>query len=193
MESLKERWENFSISEAKGNKILIDKGKFLQEDRKGQLCMGASLTWRGPLENMLIQNTMGKIWKTYHSVTFHDIHPNLFLLSFMCLEDKGRVPSGRLWLFDSSLFSLQPFDSRKPLSRMVFNKECFWVQMHNLPFASMNEKFGNLIGKTLGIVKKCDVQANGTAWGIVLRVLIEIDIIIPLSRDRMIGLAIVKS
>lgn len=75
---------------------------------------------------------------------FKTVAPNLFVISFACLEDKNRVMNGRPWLFDSYLFNLKPFNGHIQPSRMDFTTESFWVQMHNLPLDCMNEKFGHL-------------------------------------------------
>lgn len=72
---------------------------------------------------------------------------------------------GRPWLFDSSLLSLKQFDGSIQPTKMDFSNEIFWIQMHNLPLACINEFMGNLIGNNIGSIKECDVDADGTRWG----------------------------
>lgn len=52
---------------------------------------------------------------------------------------------------------------------------------------------GNLTGKSIGLVKGCDVCEDGTGWGKVLRVLIEIDIHHPIPRGQTNNLSRVVS
>lgn len=68
------------------------------------------------------------------------------------------------WLFEISLLSLNPFNGYTPIAKMVFSKEVFWVNMHNLPVGCMNEKIGIDIGKTISRVIWCVVQHDGSRW-----------------------------
>lgn len=65
---------------------------------------------------------------------------------------------------------------------MNLSSESFWVQIHDLPIACMNEDIGTQIRKTIGRVKACDVQSDDLSWGIVLRTLIELDLHKPIAR-----------
>lgn len=59
---------------------------------------------------------------------------------------------------------------------MDYSKEIFRVQCHNLLNGCMNEKIGTQIGKTVGVVKTCDVEEDRSRWGKVLRLCIEMDL-----------------
>lgn len=76
---------------------------------------------------------------------------------------------------------------------MNFNKEVFWVHMHNLSIACMSEKIGIDIGTIIGEVKECDVWDDGTRWGKALRVLTEFDITQPITSGCTINLYGVSS
>lgn len=93
----------------------------------------------------------------------------------------------RSWLFESSLFSLKEFDALTPVFKMEFSKEAFWVHMHELPIGCMNEDMGEQMGKTIGAVKKCDIDKQGSGWRTTLHVLIEVDLKKPISRGRTIN------
>lgn len=71
---------------------------------------------------------------------------------------------------------------------MVFTKESFWVQLHNLPLAYMNEDIGRQVGDTIGVVKDCDVQEDGFSWGKVFRMYMELDLHKPISWERILNL-----
>lgn len=89
----------------------------------------------------------------------------------------------KLWLFEASLLSLKSFfGGCTSTHKMDFPRESFWVQMHNLPIACMNEDMGNRIRNTIGVVKNYDVQLDGLGWGTFLRTLIKIDIHKPITR-----------
>lgn len=101
--------------------------------------------------------------------------------------------SRRPWLFESSLLSLKPFDGHTPALRMDFYRESFWVQLHNLSIAYMNEDMGNLIGNTIGLVKECDIQNDGSRWDTIWRVLIELDLHKPISKGRTLNVQGIKT
>lgn len=82
---------------------------------------------------------------------------NLFILQFATLEDKHRALRGKLWLFDSYLFSLKMLDGCTPPSRMDFYTKCFWFQFHDFPFMYKNAKYGAQLGKLVGKVIEFDV------------------------------------
>lgn len=152
MELFEEWWKKFSLFKAEEREIVIDEETLLNENWRGDLSLVAKVHTEQILKKEVLQTMMMKLWKTVHSFNINDLGPNLFLICFKCNEDKERVLLGRPWLFDSLIFSLKSFDGRTPLSRMLFNKEGFWVHMHNLPLACMNEKYGKMIGKNKGIV-----------------------------------------
>lgn len=130
---------------------------------------------------------MVKVWRTSKPFSIIDICPYISLVKFENQGDKHKVLLGRPWLFDNFLFSLKQFDGRVPPAKMDFSKEVFWVNMHNLPLACMNEAKGTSIDNTIGTVIECDVDEEGTSWGKALRVLIEIDIFQSVPRGRIIN------
>lgn len=85
------------------------------------------------------------------------------------------------------LLSLKPFDGLTPPLKMNFSNEILWVQLHNLPIRCMNEKIGSQIGEMQGIMKACNVDVDGSSWGLVLRLYIEMDLQIPLARGYTIN------
>lgn len=68
---------------------------------------------------------------------------------------------GRPWFFDKWLLSLQEFDGNKSGNDVAFSTEPFWVQIHNLPLASMTREVGTQIGAVVGLVIKVDVDNDG--------------------------------
>lgn len=93
---------------------------------------------------------------------------------------------GRLWQFNSILFSLKPFDGYTR-SKMEFNTKVFWVQMHDILISCMNEVMAHQIGSTVGIVHDCDACDDGMGWEKYLRVLIELNLSLPITRGLTIN------
>lgn len=99
----------------------------------------------------------------------------------------------KAWLFESSLLSLKPFNGCTLATIMDVFREFFWLQMHDLPIACMNEEMGTFIGNTIGTVKECDVQNDGSGWDAVLRVLIELDIHKRITRGQTLNVKGIKT
>lgn len=69
---------------------------------------------------------------------------------------------------------------------MGFSSERFWLQLHNLPMACMNRKLREQIGQSIGSVIQVDTFHEGLDWGWFLRVLVDVDIQMPMARGRTI-------
>lgn len=79
-----------------------------------------------------------------------------------------------------------PSNHLMALHRQFFTKE-FWVHFHNLPLSCMNQKMGKNRANTVDLFKACEVHEDGSGWGTVLRVLIELEIHKPIARSRTIN------
>lgn len=142
----------------------------------------------------IIKDTMGKIWKTTKPFSVFEFGSNLYIFSFNNKADRNWIMARRPWLFESSLLFLKPFDGYTLTSKMDFSKEAFWVQLHDLPIARIKKDMGNFIGNnTIGLVKTCDVQNDGSGWGTVLRVLIELDLYKPITRGKTLNVKGIKT
>lgn len=73
------------------------------------------------------------------------------------------------------------------INTMQFKFEPFWVQLHNLPLATMNEEVGLQFGASIRHVIRVDTEANGLAWGKCLRVRVAVNIHRPLMRGRWLS------
>lgn len=99
---------------------------------------------------------------------------------------------GRSWLFGVVLFSLKLFEGCTPPSNMLFDKEAFWIQLHNLPLTCMNNEIRHQISDTIGKILECDVDEKGNGWGKVSRVLIELDLQRTIPHGRTLNVKGVK-
>lgn len=114
--------------------------------------------------------TMSQVWRLEGWVQFKDLGNHTFLIDFQHVSDKEKVLAGRPWFFDRNILSLQKVDEKLPLSAVRFNFEPFWVQLHGIPLAAMIEEVGTHLGASIGEVIRVDVDFDGRAWGICMRV-----------------------
>ncbi|XP_041027053.1 uncharacterized protein LOC121267271 [Juglans microcarpa x Juglans regia] len=135
----------------------------------------------------VVRKTIEKIWRVNMSMDFTEIGNNVFVVTFANRGDRNRVLAGCLWLFDSYLFALKPFDGSMQGHLLDFSKANFWIQMYNLQLGGMNCKMGEAISSSIGKVLEVDGEENEVAWGRFIRVKVECELIKPLAWGRTVN------
>lgn len=107
-----------------------------------------------------IRGTMGKTCWLSKPAILKEAGKNIFIITFASVGDKLRVLNWKLWLFDNSLFVLQELDGLSQLTKISFDHETFWFQLHELSIRCMNRFYGKLIGNSISKVKEMDVKAD---------------------------------
>ncbi|XP_042941294.1 uncharacterized protein LOC122275977 [Carya illinoinensis] len=184
MDDLEDRWDKLQLTEEENAVIDLNAVHLGRVKAKGDKSLVGKLISDRKVNKEVIRSTMNNIWRLAGSFTFHDILPNLFVVTFDNQKDKQRVLDGKPWLFDNQLLLLKPFDGFTLPQKMNFDYEAFWVHLNNLPLACMNLEVGTQIGKTIGNVKEVDVREDGIGWGRYLRVKIELDLRKSIARGR---------
>lgn len=70
---------------------------------------------------------------------------------------------------------------------MNFNKSAFWVQVHDLPLRSKNQRVAEKLCKAIGTVN-CGVDDSVTEGDRFVRVRVTLNIFKPLCKGRVISL-----
>ncbi|XP_042958054.1 uncharacterized protein LOC122293569 [Carya illinoinensis] len=184
MDDLEDRWDKLQLTEEENAVIDLNAVHLGRVKAEGDKSLVGKLISDRKVNKEVIRSTMNKVWRLAGSFTFHDILPNLFVVTFDNQKDRQRVLDGKPWLFDNQLLLLKPFDGFTPPQQMNFDYEAFWVHLSNLSLACMNLEVGTQIGKTIGNVKEVDVREDGIGWGRYLRVKIELDLRKSIARGR---------
>lgn len=109
-------------------------------------------------------------------------------MEFHDSNDLKKVQDGCPLSFNRYLFCLTSFNHNLAPQYIPFNKELFWVQLHQLPLEMMNWKYGEFMGEFVGEVEEVDVDKDGVGLGPSLKVRVWIDITKPLMRGYLITL-----
>lgn len=88
-----------------------------------------------------------------------EVGENLFIFQFRYEEEREMVVSGGPWHFDDHLVVVKKPDKSDRPGRNPLTKALFWVQIYGLPFLSMTENVGKLIGVKIGRV--LEVRTDG--------------------------------
>lgn len=158
----------------------LDRGKS-NKSLMGKLCSEKSVG------KVILQTTIGIVWKISKIAVFKEMNPNLFIITFNTEVDKIRVLEGRPWLFDNYLLAMRPIDCVLQPNKMAFGSEAFWIQLHNLLVMCMNIFYSSLIGGSIRRVVYVDVEDDDTSWGSYLRVGIEVPLDKSLVRGKFIS------
>lgn len=67
--------------------------------KKGEKCLVGKFCLDHVVGKEIVRATMAKIWKVNKSFTFHDISPNIFIITFEKQMDKDKVLAGKPWFF----------------------------------------------------------------------------------------------
>ncbi|KAJ0008131.1 hypothetical protein Pint_29751 [Pistacia integerrima] len=97
-----------------------------------------------------------------------------------------RSTMSQVWKLDGWIHFTDAVDSSTPSNASCFTCEPFWVQLHNMPFAAMNNDYGVQLASAIGKVLEVDVGENGLGWGSFLRVKVEVELTKPLVRGRIL-------
>lgn len=69
------------------------------------------------------------------------------------------------WSFDKYLLGLYKLGKKEAIKNASFDRESFWIQIHDLPIKHMSKANAEAIGRNLGLVEQVDASAMGDCWG----------------------------
>ncbi|KAK3193759.1 hypothetical protein Dsin_025069 [Dipteronia sinensis] len=105
---------------------------------------------------------MARIWCVSEGMEIEIVSGNIFAFYFKNKEDRSWVLSGGPWSFYRCLIVLEIPVGTGDISRMSFNHEEFWIQIHNVPLLRMNKEACLFLGGMVGEVKEIDVGPSGS-------------------------------
>ncbi|XP_042952250.1 uncharacterized protein LOC122289336 [Carya illinoinensis] len=186
-EDLAKLWNKLSLTKEERYELVITEQDVQVTTEKRKLCLVRKFIADKRVNRDAFKSTMMK-WKATTSIRIFDVGENLFLFEFKSDKDMCKVWEGQPWMFDMNLLCLKMFDGLTPPAELSFTHTNLWVQFYNLPFGCMNKKVGTRIGNSIGRVTQVDSNGNGNFWGRFIRVLIEVDLMKPIARGKMMDL-----
>ncbi|KAF7049887.1 hypothetical protein CFC21_058341 [Triticum aestivum] len=123
---------------------------------------------------------MRAAWNPAQSVRFRPVGPNRFVVQASCLGDWERMLMHGPWLFRNMAVLMCPYDRFTKADEVVFDHLPIWLQIHKLPDPYCKQE---IVGKLLnGACKILEMRLNGNTRGDYIRVRVEHDIKLPLTK-----------
>ena len=98
-----------------------------------------------------------------------------------------KILKSQPWSFDKHLILMQRYSGDVPITKLVFEKVPFWLQVHDLPISFMTREMVENLCEVVGEIQKTD-GAMDEDGGSFFRVRMVVDITLPLCRGRVITL-----
>ena len=136
-----------------------------------------------------VSRTFKPLWRSKRGFSARDMGDNLMLFEFEELPTLERVRLTELWSYDKYLVSFQRLLGEDDISQVTFDYATFWVQIHNLPFQSLNKKTAEAMGGALVKVVKTSTFDEELEGGRIIRVRISLNINNPFCQGCKICLA----
>ncbi|KAH7851615.1 hypothetical protein Vadar_014294 [Vaccinium darrowii] len=182
------RFKTFTLTHAESKEVTI-----LEEDIKlseaecrrsliGKVVTSKTVNLHG------IKNTMAPLWGYPTGFKVLEIGENLFQFGFGLEEDLLRVLAGKPWFFSNSFLILTRWKPEMKVHQMVFNHSPIWIQVWGLPLQFYSVAVGTKIGKSVGEFLEIDMPASGHREGRLMRIMVSIDITVPLRRGMKLKL-----
>lgn len=129
-----------------------------------------------------MRETMAATWRPGKGVNITEVTSNLFLFQFFHEVDVKRILEDGPWSFEQCLLVLEKLKPNVSPYNVPLKSAEFWVQAHNLPVNFFTHKVAEIIGGALGEFIMADKKNFEGSWKSFLRVIIRIDITLPLRR-----------
>ena len=134
-----------------------------------------------------IARTFKLIWHTKKGLEVWDMGDHRVLFVFTEDSDVEKVFAGEPWFFNKNLVALKRVGSHTDLKSLVFDRACFWLQVHDLPLGSLKMRVAKQIVSAVGEVVQSEENSDEYEGSNFVHVRVSIDITKPLSRGRKIG------
>uniref|UniRef100_A0A803QQA5 DUF4283 domain-containing protein n=1 Tax=Cannabis sativa TaxID=3483 RepID=A0A803QQA5_CANSA len=137
-----------------------------------------------PYNRPSLMKTLSGIWSSqcHFPVVMSEHADGLFLVTFGCEGDKGRVLEGQPWHFAQSITIFATPDSSFPLTPENLHYVPFWIQVYGIPFMCKSYDLARFIAMEIGDLIEVDKDTNREGTGPYLRIRVLLDVNLALHR-----------
>uniref|UniRef100_A0A803Q7V1 DUF4283 domain-containing protein n=1 Tax=Cannabis sativa TaxID=3483 RepID=A0A803Q7V1_CANSA len=140
-----------------------------------------------PYNHLSLMKTLSSIWSSQCrfpvSVTKHA--DGLFLITFGCDGDKGRILEGQPWHFAQSITIFAAPESSFPVTSENLHYVHFWIQAYGIPFMYKSYDLARFIASEIGDLIEVDKDTVKEGTSPYLRLRILLDVNLPIRRETL--------
>jgi hypothetical protein len=185
-EALEEMCRRLKLSKEEAPRIRLGENMKAKSTRETQFSVLFKLMTMKPFHSDVFKSSIRNLWFSTGDLIIRDIDDNLFMAVFNTRDDMERIFVQSPWTFDKKLVQIMRFQGDVQPSDVKFTHAAFWVRVFNLPIKSMTREVGEKIGAAMGRLIEVDVPPDGMGWGRFLRIRVEVEILKPLMRGRIL-------
>ncbi|KAK6143054.1 hypothetical protein DH2020_023402 [Rehmannia glutinosa] len=166
--------------------FILEEGENESTKEDFELCLlGHFLTDRS-INFLIMKNRLANVWRPNRRINIREIGNQRFLFRFFHVADLKRVLDEGPWFFDNYLLILHRIKTGDVPSSLPLFSVPFWIQIYDLPVGYMRENVGKQLENFVGNFLEYDGNNNSAIWRTYMRIMVEIDVRIPLKRFKKI-------
>ena len=182
MEDITNGWNKLSLSDKEGGEF-----KFQAQHKSQEFSIVAKFFTPRALNVEAVARTFNRIWRSKNGFQIQNLGDHRLLFIFENKSDIERVLRNEPWSFDKHVIVLQYFNKTLPLRDVVFKETVFWVQVHDIPIAYMNQAMEEDLCASIEEVIRVPRGSTLGRQGF-MRERVRVDVTKPFYRRRVVTL-----
>ena len=147
MEEITRSWNNLSLDEREGSRIMLKNTLRLSE-----FILAAKFLTRRALSMDAVARTFRQLWRLTAGFKIRNMNDHVVLFVFNNQGDIDRIIRSEPWCFDKHLVVFQQYDGDISINELNFQWVSFCVQVHDIPIRFMTREVAKNICDTVGTV-----------------------------------------
>lgn len=175
------RLRNLKLTDAEKKSIKIGKKQSCSPEVSKLQAVGKLLSEK-PAKAEYLGRALSGAWCPFSRVECKGLGRNRFLFQFHDDVSKNKAIRGGPWMFNKDLLVMEDFVPSKTIDDYEFKSIPIWVRAYGIPMGMMSTETGELVGDQIGEFLDVDLDDNGSAVGVFMRIKVKMDITVPIMR-----------
>ncbi|XBI34875.1 hypothetical protein VPH35_120626 [Triticum aestivum] len=175
------RLRNLKLSDAEKKSIKIGKKHTCSSEVSKFQAVGKLMSEK-PAKAEYLSRALSGAWCPFSRVECKGLGRNQFLFRFNDDVSKNKALRNGPWMFNKDLLVMEDFVPSKTIDEYEFKSIPIWIRAYGIPIGMMSSETGELVGEQIGEFLDVDLDDNGSAMGVFMRIKVKMDITVPIMR-----------